>query len=565
MHLTRVKNRNGVITTLVRESYRDRNDGKVKKRTLANLSKLPEHAQEVVAKFLAGEDLVPAQSHFEVLQSKTHGHVDAVLHAMRRLGIDRMLGLQKTRERSLVMGMIAARILAPGSKLDTTRWWRTTSLAETLDIENAHEDELYRAMDWLLERQPSIEKKLAQRHLEPCGLVLYDLTSTWVEGTKCPLAARGYSRDGKAEKLQVTFGLMTDEDGRPVSVNVYSGNTADPSTVQTQVEKLKEDFGLDLVVFVGDRGMLAQSTIDRLVDSTGIEWITALKSGAIRKLRSEGSLQLGLFDEKSLFEFESAAYPGERLVACRNPELAERRARKRQEFIEATRSELIKIQAMIGNGRLHDRAAIGLRAGRVINKYKVAKHFKLTIEDGRLIFRVDRRKVEAEAALDGIYVVRTSVAKDALSTDDVVRSYKRLAKVEKNFRSMKASGLQVRPIHHHLENRVRAHIFLCMLAQYVRWHLEKAWSELLFGEEEDHTPTRDPVKAATPSAKARRKRASKKNDEGGRIQSLKSLLRELSTIVKNTCRQRGTRNETFELTTRPNELQGRALELVRRM
>jgi len=565
VHLTRVKNRNGVITTLVRESYRDRSDGKVKKRTLANLSKLPEHAQEVVAKLLAGEDLVPAQSHFEVLQSKAHGHVDAVLHAMRRLGIDRMLGLQKTRERSLVMGMIAARILAPGSKLDTTRWWRTTSLAETLDIEDAQEDDLYRAMDWLLEKQPSIEKKLAQRHLEPCGLVLYDLTSTWVEGTKCPLAARGYSRDGKAQKLQVTFGLMTDEDGRPVSVSVYSGNTADPSTVQAQVEKLKEDFGLDLVVFVGDRGMLAQSTIDRLVDSTGIEWITALKSGAIRKLRSEGGLQLGLFDEKSLFEFESAAYPGERLVACRNPELAERRARKRQELIEATRSELIKIQAMIGNGRLHDRAAIGLRAGRVINKYKVAKHFKLTIEDGRLIFRVDRRKVDAEAALDGIYVVRTSVAKDALSTDDVVRSYKGLAKVEKNFRSMKASGLQVRPIHHHLENRVRAHIFLCMLAQYVRWHLERAWSELLFGEEEDHTPTRDPVKAATPSTKARRKRASKTNDEGGRVHSLKSLLRDLSTIVKNTCRQRGTRNETFELTTRPDELQGRALELVRRM
>ncbi|MCP5041368.1 MAG: IS1634 family transposase, partial [bacterium] len=467
-------------------------------------------------------------------------------------------------ERDLVLVLVVARLLAPSSKLSTTRWWTTTSLPDLFELGEVTEDDLYHAMDWLLARQNRIEKKLANKHLSVGGLVLYDLSSTWLEGETCPLAARGYSRDKKKDKLQINFGLLTDEDGRPVSVSVYKGNTADPATVQDQVKKIKEDYGIDLVVFVGDRGMVTQTQIDQFIDQGGVEWITALKSGSIRKLKTEGRLQLGLFDDKGLFEFKSKHYPDERLVACRNPELAKRRANKRRSLIDATKAELDKIQNSVRKGRLAGKAEIGLRVGRVINKYKVAKHFKLAIEAERFTYRVRRDRVDAESALDGIYIIRTSVPEDVFSAEDTVRHYKRLTRVEKSFRAMKTVDLMVRPIFHRTEDRVRAHIFLCMLAYYVEWHLRSAWKSLLFGNETETLDTRDPVARAEPPPGARRKATRKKTDDGLTVHSFQSLLDQLGTIVTNHCRRPGADDgETFPMTTQPDALQTRALELLK--
>jgi transposase len=474
MYLASIPNRGAKPTILLRESFRE--EGKVKSKTLANLSKLPPHALEALRAALAGNGsgnvAGPAfTGEFEIVRSVHHGHAEAVLKAIRRLGLDRMISARRGPERDRVLGMIAARLLSPGSKLKTTRSLKVTSLPESLGIEGATEDELYRAMDWLLEKQPAIEKRLAKKHLAPCGLVLYDLSSTWVEGECCPLAARGYSRDGKSDKLQVNFGLLTDEEGRPISVSVYSGKTADPATVQDQVKKLKDDFGIDLVVFVGDRGMVTQTQIDKFIEQGGVEWISALKSGAIRRLRAEGTLQLGLFDEQNLFEITSKQFPGERLVACKNKDLAKRRAKKRESMLEATKRELDQIQKRVAAGRLVGKSEIGLAVGRLINKYKMAKHFKLEIEATSFHYRVRQDRVEAEAALDGIYVIRTSVPAEVFSPEDAVRHYKKLTRVEKSFRAMKTVDLLVRPIFHYTEPRVRAHIFLCMLAYYVEWHL----------------------------------------------------------------------------------------------
>ena len=562
MYITKIPNRGGTPTTLLRESYRE--DGKVKNRTLANLSKVPEHAVEVLRRALKGEELVAAEDAFEIKRSVPHGDVDAVMTAVRKLGLDRMISSRRCRERDLVLAMIAARIVDPGSKLKTTRWLQTTSLAETLELTDADENDLYAAMDWLEKRQPGIEKRLAKKHLEDCGLVLYDLSSTWFEGRKCDLAKRGYSRDGKKGKLQINFGLVTDEEGRPVSVSVYPGNTADPATVQDQVKKLQEDYGLEQVVFVGDRGMVTQTRIDEFVEQDGVEWITALKSGALRKLRSEGSLQLGLFDEKNLFEFESSQYPNERLVACRNPELATRRKRKRQSLMDATKKELDRIQASVSAGRLEGKAEIGLRVGRVINKYKVAKLFKLDIESNSFHYRVRQERVAAEAGLDGIYIIRTSLPADVMSAADTVRHYKRLTKVEKSFRSMKTVDLQVRPIYHYAEQRVRAHIFLCMLAYYVEWHLRAAWASLLFANETDTLPTRDPVAPAEPTRAARRKAAEKRTVDGHTVHSFRSLLRHLSTVVQNHCRRpNAPKSESgWVMTTQPDALCRRAFKLL---
>ena len=562
MYVTSVPNRGKKPTILLRESYRQ--DGKVKNRTLANLSKLPPDALEAVKRVLGGEALVAASEAFAIERSVHHGHVDAVLTAIRRLGLDRMLDSRRCRERDLILVLIVARLLAPSSKLSTTRWWTSTSLPELLDLDDVTENDLYAAMDWLLSRQSRIEKKLAKKHLSVGGLVLYDLTSTWVEGETCPLAARGYSRDGKKGKLQINFGLLTDEDGRPVSVSVYKGNTADPATVQDQVKKVKEDYGIDLVVFVGDRGMVTQTQIDQFIDQGGVEWITALKSGSIRKLKSEGRLQLGLFDDKGLFEFKSKHYPGERLVACRNPDLAKRRERKRRSLIDATKAELDKVQNTVRKGRLVGKAEIGLRLGRVINKYKVAKHFKLDIETKRFTYRVRRDSVAAEAALDGIYIIRTSVHEDVFSAEDTVRHYKRLTSVEKSFRSMKTVDLMVRPIFHHTEDRVRAHIFLCMLAYYVEWHLRSAWASLLFANETETLDTRDPVARAEPPPEAHRKAQSKKTAEGLPAHSFRTLLDHLGSIVTNHCRRPGAEDgETFPMTTQSDAVQARALELLK--
>ncbi|MCC7380706.1 MAG: IS1634 family transposase [Deltaproteobacteria bacterium] len=562
MYVTAVPNRGAKPTILRRESYRE--EGKVKSRTLANLTRLPEHAIEAVRRALDGEALVSAQEAFEVESSEQHGHVEAVLTAMRKLGFEALLSSRPCRERDIALAMIAARIIEPGSKLETTRAWKTTSLPTELGVADAEEDDLYDAMDWLLARQPDIEKKLAARHLKPGGLVLYDLTSTWVEGKACPLASSGYSRDGKRGKLQINFGLLTDDEGRPITTTVYAGNTADPSTVQEQVAKLKAEYKLDHVIFVGDRGMVTETQIDRFLVQGGVEWITAVRSGGIQKLKSEGSLQLGLFDDRNLFEFASPSYPGERLVACRNPDLAEHRRKKRDSLIEATRADIEKIQLMIARGSLVDKAEIGLRVGRIIDKHNVAKHFKIEIKDRELHYRVRTDRVEREASIDGIYVIRTSVPADVVSADDAVRHYKRLTRVERAFRSLKTLSLHVRPIYHHTESRVRAHIFLCMLAYYVEWHMRRAWAPLLFTDEVDRSVTRDPVAAATPSRAARRKAATKKAADGSVLHSFSTLITHLSAIVRNHCRRKGATNAEprFEMTTRPDPTHRRAIKLL---
>ena len=482
--------------------------------------------------------------------------------------MDKLIASESSRERDLVLGMIAARILEPTSKMETTRCWHSTTLPVELGIGDADEDELYGALDWLLARQERIEAKLARRHLEPCGLVLYDLTSTYMEGKTCPLAKYGYNRDKKRDKLQVNFGLLTDGEGRPVAVSVYEGNTGDAKTVPDQVRALRERFNIDLVIFVGDRGMITEAHIDSFKEThtaeAGVQWITALKSGAIQKLKAQGSLQLGLFDEKNLFAFSSPDYPDERLVACRNPELQKRRARKRQDLIASTKRELDKIQEAVRSGRLSGKAEIGLRTGRVINKYKVAKHFKVEIETSSFHYRVRPETVALEAALDGIYVVRTSVPAQVMESAEVVRCYKRLTRVERAFRSMKTMDLHVRPVYHRLSDRVRAHIFLCMLAYYVEWHLRRAWAPLLFDDEVDSSWTRDAVAKAEISTSAKKKKRTKRTADGLTINSFQSLLASLSSIVKNECRRQGAPSTEphFEMTTRADPVQTRALALI---
>jgi len=548
---------------LLRRSYRE--DGKVKNETVGNLSHLPIHVVELVRRALKGESFAATEELFEIVASAQHGGVEAVLTTMKRLGIDRLLDSRPSRERRLVMGMIAARILEPQSKLATTRWWGTTTLPQELDIADATEDDLYGAMDWLLKRQSRIEKKLAARHFESAGIVLYDLTSSYFEGVTCPLAKRGYSRDGKKGTLQINYGLLTDRRGCPVAVSVYAGNMGDSKTLMPAVTKLREDFALDSVVLVGDRGMISQKQIEELHGTENVEWITALKTGAIRKLLDSGALQMGLFDERNLFEFTDPDFPGERLIACRNTELAKLRAHKRQSLLEATVRELEQVQGMVLRGRLAGKDKIGVRVGRVINKYKVAKHFELKIEDDRAEFNIRQDMVDAEAALDGVYVIRTSLPEVKLSSDDAVRSYKLLTQVERAFRSFKTMDLKVRPIRHRLEDRVRAHILLCMLAYYVQWHLQEAWRPLTFADEAQETKrTRDPVAPARRSDSALHKAHGRLLESGDVAQSYQTLLSDLTTIVRNTCRRRGANGDeaTFTMTTLPTDTHRRALELV---
>jgi transposase len=464
--------------------------------------------------------------------------------------------------------MVVAQILRPYSKLAMTRWWDVTTLPSELGVADATEDDLYDAMDWLLERQESIEKKLAARHLEEGGLVLYDLTSSYFEGVTCPLAKLGHNRDGKRGKLQVNYGLLTDARGCPVSVSVYDGNTGDPKTLLPQVEKLKERFRLGTVVLVGDRGMISHKQVDALRDVEGVSWITALKSGAIRSLIVEGRLQLGLFDERNLFEIEHADYPGERLVACRNDELKKMREKKRRSLLDATTRELEKVRGMVKRGSIKAASAIGVRVGKVVNKYKVHKHFVLDIGDGRFDFHVDEERVAHEALLDGIYVVRTRVPRAQLSAEDAVRNYKLLANVERAFRSLKTVDLYVRPIRHHLEDRVRAHIFLCTLAYYVTWHMVEAWRPLLFADEEIEAKAhRDPVAPAMRSESALRKVHARKLDDGSEAHSFQTLLDNLSGIVKNICRRRGAGDDeaTTVICTTPSAKQKEALTLLQKI
>ncbi len=696
MYIAAVPNRGSPPAILLRESYRE--GRKVKTRTLANLSRLPAQAILVLRRSLKGETLVGVDEVLSIVEdgSRPHGHVLAVKTAMKRLGLAELLASRRSRERDRVMAMVAARILEPQSKLATSRWWHSTTLPERFGVADADEDDLYAAMDWLLERQPAIERKLAARHLEHDGLALYDLTSSYFEGVTCPLAALGFPRDGKRGKLQVNYGLLTNRAGIPVAVSVFAGNTGDSTTLLPQVRQLREDFGIERFVLVGDRGMILQKQVDALRELEGIDWISALRTEAIRKLVQDGALQLGLFDERHLFECgDHPDFAGERLVACRNPELARRRAAKRQALLDATSEELQKVQKMVQRGRLrgreaigeqlrkavgssmmgrhvrfdlrddgfdvliddeevaadatrttvaeleklrqqiergrlhgrkaitarldqvlarrkvgqhfrvevrdrgfefaidvravvaeataplrrklervrqrvergqlHGQDAIGVRVGKIINKYKVAKHFVLDIRDDGFDFSIDEAKVAAEAALDGIYVVRTSLPRERMDGDETVRSYKLLSQVERAFRSFKTLDLKVRPIGHHLEHRVRAHIFLCMLAYYVQWHMTEAWRPLLFCDEDQAAKAhRDPVAPAKRSAAALRKAASKRLDDGSPVHSFHTLLYSLTTVVRNICRRVGAPPEepTFEMVTPPNSKQQQAYDLL---
>jgi len=565
MHIDTIPNRNSRPAYLLRESVRD---GKhVRKRTLANLSALPIEQIEAIRRVLRGEKLGPVEDGLECVRSVHHGHVEAVRVAMQRLGFDKLIEASSSRERDLVVAMVAGRIIAPeASKLAMIGAWADTTLADDLGVADAHEDELYAAMDWLIERQEAIEKRLAKRHLKAGGLVLFDLTSSWFEGVTCPLAKLGYSRDGRPGTLQVNYGLMSDDRGCPISVSVFDGNTGDPKTLLPQVEKAKRCFGLERLVMIGDRGMISNVQIDALRLLDGVDWITALKSGAIAKLADAGHLQLDLFDERNLISLTHDDYPGERLVACRNPALARLRAEKRKDLITATVRELDKVKAMVTGGRLAGRDNIGVRVGKVIGKYKVGKHFDLEIKDGSFGFKVNEARVAAEAALDGLYVIRTSVDEADMRAEEAVLNYKRLAEVERAFRTLKGVDLHVRPIRHRLEGRVKAHIFLSMLAYYVEWHMIQAWTPLTFTDEvgEDAARQRNPVAPAKRSKAALDKVQTRTLTDGTPAMSFTRLLAHLATIVRNTLRPKGARpgEATFTLTTRPNAKQQQALDLI---
>lgn len=564
MHIQYIPNRSSPPTPLLRESYRE--DGKVKKRTLANLSALSKAQIESIRAVLRGELMVPAEQVFEICSSRAHGHVQAVQLAMQRLGFASLIASKASRERELVVAMIAARVIEPQTKLATTRTWHASTLAEQFGVTEATEDDLYRAMDWLFERQGAIENKLAARHLSEGSVALYDLSSSYFEGTTCPLAKIGYSRDGKRGTLQVGYGLLTNAQGCPVSISVHEGNTADSKTLMPVVRQLREDFALERVVMVGDRGMISNTAIEAMREEQGLEWITALKNVSIRKLAQTGQLQLGLFDERNLLEIRSAQYPDERLVACRNPALAKLRAHKRESLLAATEVKLEAIRTRVLAGRLADPQRIGVAVGKVVNKYKMAKHFTLAIGERSFSFARNAESIDAEAALDGFYVIRTSVSAQTMDAPECVRHYKSLSNVERAFRSLKSIDLQVRPIHHRLENRVRAHLFVCMLAYYVQWHLRQAWRELMFADEDQAAKAdRDPVAPAQRSEAALRKVASGRIEDGTRVHSFSTLMKELATIVRNSCHTPGADHNapTFNIVTTANPTQQRAIDLVR--
>lgn len=565
MYIDIVPNRKSPPAILLRESTRQ--GKKIVKRTIANLSSLSIDQAQAIRRILKGEKLIQPEAYFDILNSRAHGHVDAVLVTIRTLGLDKLLGSRRCKERDLVIAMIASRIVGPQSKLALSRCWENTTLGESLGVDGADEDALYAAMDWLYERQERIEKRLAERHLAEGGRVLYDLSSSYFEGTQCPLAKRGYSRDQKKGKLQVNYGLLTDDRGCPISISAFPGNTSDPTTLLPQVERLQGVFNLKSVILVGDRGMISQKQVEELKGHSGVDWITALKSGAIRKLMDAEAIQLALFDERNLFEFMHADFPGEKLVACRNPELAARRKHKREALLKATTEALEKIRGMVARGALKDADKIGVRVGRVINQYKMAKHFTLEIAENQLCFEIDEEKVHAEAALDGIYVIRTSVV-DALSADDVVRHYKALSQVERAFRSIKTMDLDVRPIRHYQEQRVRSHLFLCMLAYYVKWHMMEAWRPLLFADEDQQAKQdRDPVAPAKRSAPAIAKVRSKQLQDGSPAHSFQSLLSNLATIVRNTCQCRDAEvgAPAFTIDTQATLTQQKAFQLLKKI
>jgi transposase len=552
-------------THLLRRSYRD--GDKVKHETLGNISHLPLEIIELIRRSLQGEKIVVAKEAFKVQRSLPHGHVEAIVGTLRKLGLEQVISSKPSRQRDLVTAMIAQRLIRPCSKLATTRLWHTTTLAEELGLGDADEEDLYEALDWLLARQERIERKLAARHLDFGSHVLYDVTSSYYEGRSCPLVFFGYNRDGKKGRPIIVYGLLTDDAGCPVAVEVYPGNTADPLTVEQQIEKLRERFGLGRIVLVGDRGMLTQTQIGRLREYPGIGWISALRSGEIRRLSEEGTLQMSLFDQQDLAEISSPQFPGERLVVCYNPFLAEHRRRKRGELVAATQKEFQRIQKEVARRRKTPLSAaeIGGKIGKATHRYKMEKLFILKIEDGLFSFERNADLIEQEQSLDGIYVIRTSEPARSLSAEDAVRTYKRLAQVEHAFRCLKGIELRVRPIHHRTVEHVRAHILLCMLAYYVEFHMRKALAPLLFDDEDldEERKKRDPVKPARPSASAKRKKALRLTPDGLPVQSFETLVAELGTRCRNRCRVcSDPAASAFDVLTEPTALQERAFKLL---
>jgi len=565
MYIESIPNRNSPPAILLREAWRE--GKKIRKRTIANLSQWPSKKVEALRRLLKDESLMAVKEAFLIEQSIPHGHVEAVLGTIKRWGLDDLIGSRRSRERDLVVAMIAERLLHPCSKLATTRLWHTTTLAEELGVTDADEDDLYEAMDWLLARQDRIEKKLGVRHLSEGCFVFYDVTSSYYEGRCCPLARYGHDRDGKKGRPIIVYGLMTDGEGRPVAVEAYPGDTGDPSTVSEQAEKLRGRFGLRRLVLVGDRGMLTQAQIEKLRAYPGLGWISALRSHAIRELVKGGFLQMSLFDRKDLAEIHCPDFPFERLVACYNPLLAEQRRRKRHELLEATEKELKRIAKQVSRRTqtLLKKEEIGKKVGKVIDRYKVGKHFTVAIGEGTFSYERDERRIDQEEALDGIYVIRTSEPAERLSAEDTVRSYKNLTQVERAFRSLKGIDLLIRPIWHHTEDHVRAHLFICMLAYYVEWHMRKALAPLLFDDEEldENRKRRDPVKPAKPSVSAKNKKEQKLTSEGFIVQSFDTLLEELGTRCRNRCRiQSDSKGPAFYQLTEISPLQKRAFELL---
>lgn len=566
MYVETVPNRNSPPAILLRESFRE--EGQVRKRTLANISDWPADQIESLRRVLKGETFPSDGGSLDIRRSLPHGHVAAIVGTMRKLGLPQLIDPERSTARELSLAMVAARILDPQSKLATARGLdpetATTSLLETLQLESATADDLYEAMDWLFARQGRSEDRLAKRHLCDGTLVLYDVTSTYFEGRCCPLARLGHSRDERSGNMQIVFGLLANAEGCPVAVEVFEGNTGDPKTVAAQISKLRKRFKLERVIVVGDRGMLTNARIREDLQPEGIDWITALRAPQIQALVSAGTLQLSLFDQRDLAEISHPDYPGERLIACRNPLLAAERARKREELLAATEKELGKIQSQTQRPRkpLRGKDAIGMAVGKVLGHYKVGKHFDIVIEDAGLRYQRKQAQIDAEASLDGIYVIRTSVKTEIASAEQTVFHYKSLSAVERAFRSIKSVDLKVRPIHHHLANRVRAHVFICMLAYYVEWHMRRALAPILFDDHDRvaaNAERKSIVAPAMRSSKALEKVHSKRTENGQTVHSFQTLIADLGTIAKNTAVMN---NKAMQIVTTPTVLQQRAFDLL---
>ena len=571
MYIETIPNRNSPPAILLREGYRE--GGKVRKRTLANLSswdpQLVEHFRVLLKGGVAVES---ASSVLSIERALPHGHVAAVLGAARGSGSTLWFGSAPKELQALLQAMLVARVLEPASKLATHRMLHddtaTSSLGHVLGVSQCGVDDLYRALDWLHEAQPGIERRLARQHLLGSTLVLYDLTSTWLTGRCCELAARGHSRDGKRDDPQIVFGLVCTAEGCPISVEVFKGNTADPATVAAQVSKLKERFGIERIAWAGDRGMLTSARIEQVLKPQGMDWVSSLRAPQIAQLAAEhGPFQPSLFDQRNLLELTSQHFPDERLVVCRNPLLAEERARKRLELLAATEADLTKIAAATQRARkpLRGEQAIALRVGRVIERFHMAKHLALTITDSSLSWARRDEAIAAEAALDGLYVIRTSLSQDKLDANAAVAAYKSLAHVERAFRSMKTVDLNVRPVFHYNEQRVRAHVFLCMLAYYVEWHMRKRLKPMLFDDEhldEASASRASPVAKAVRSEQAKAKDASKRAEDGLPLHSFRTLLKDLGTLTYNIARTAANPNATIAVTARPTPIQAKAFELL---